>query len=484
MPLRRLALLLAAWLGLGASPLLAAPLAEGPAQARLAELVSGTPETVARALAQLGASGDRRFIAPLVELLRADEVGAVQGIDRSQLVSTLASLAGTDLGDDWPEWVRFVTRENPGKPPGFTGWKGRLLARIDPRFGPLLASGIPSRIRTEEIIWGGVAFEGIPALDRPATLPASEAHELSDTDAVFGLVVNGDARAYPLRILDWHELVNDVVGEVPVSLAYCTLCGSGIAYDGRGPGGRSFDFGSSGFLMRSNKLMVDRQTLSLWNQFTGRPVVGPLVEEDDFRLRVLPSVVTTWGEWRRRHPDTRVLSFDTGHRRPYHAGAAYGDYFASERTMFPIARRNRALPDKTRVFALEREGQPKAYPIEALVAARVTNDRVGATDVVLVANAAPVRVAGRSVRSGRERQYRAGAAVRAYRRGAHRFSSGEAGQPVDERGRPWRVTEAALEGPDGAHLERLPGVLAYWFAWAAFHPQTELAGSPTPRREP
>src|SRR5215813_15612850 len=187
----------------------------------------------------------------------------------------------------------------------------------------------------EEIAWGGVLVDGIPALDNPRMTTASAASYLNPDDPVFGVEINGDDRAYPLRIVNWHEMVNDVVGGVPVSLAYCTLCGSGILFDSRVVGwAEPFTFGSSGLLYRSNKLMYDRQTDSLWEQFTGRPVVGRLTGSK-IELKVLPLVLSSWSEWRSRHPETRVLSLDTGFRRDYGPGVAYREYFSSPELLFP-----------------------------------------------------------------------------------------------------------------------------------------------------
>ena len=130
------------------------------------------------------------------------------------------------------------------------------------------------RIRLEEVVWGGVQFDGIPSLDNATMINADKADYLLDTDLVFGIEINGDARAYPLRIMGWHEMANDVIGGVPVALAYCTLCGSGILYETLLEGSDDpLVFGSSGLLYRSNKLMFDRTTNSLWNQFSGEPVV-------------------------------------------------------------------------------------------------------------------------------------------------------------------------------------------------------------------
>ena len=122
------------------------------------------------------------------------------------------------------------------------------------------------RIRFEEITWGGAVFDGIPSLDNPTMIAAPDADYLLETDLVFGIEINGDVRAYPLRIMGWHEMFNDVIGGVPVALAYCTLCGAGILYETKLKDRKKpFVFGSSGLLYRSNKLMFDRTTNSLWN---------------------------------------------------------------------------------------------------------------------------------------------------------------------------------------------------------------------------
>lgn len=148
------------------------------------------------------------------------------------------------------------------------------LLSIDPNFAVFLEREHLRRdrmeIRFEEVTWGGVVKNGIPSLDFPWMIPAAEAGYLRDDDLVFGVSVEGDARAYPLHIMGWHEMFNDVVGGVPLALACCTLCGSGILFETAVLGREApFVFGSSGFLYRSNKLMFDRQTHSLWNKFTG-----------------------------------------------------------------------------------------------------------------------------------------------------------------------------------------------------------------------
>ncbi len=429
------------------------------------------------AVEQIVAANDTRFIPVFLELMRASQIGIAGRALYTTSVEALEALSGQAFGADWFAWIEWYGATGLEPPPGFTGWKGRLLARIDPGFGEFLRDDVPARLRVEEIQWGGVLVDGIPALDNPKMIPTDQADYLEPGEPVFGLSFNGDSRAYPLRILDWHEMANDVVGGVPVSLAYCTLCGAGIAFDGRASDGNTYTFGSSGFLFRSTKLMYDRQMRTLWNQLTGEPVLGELAD-DDVKLTVLPIVLTSWSDWKEQHPDTVVLDLDTGHQRPYAPGAAYGDYFSSPDTMFPVWQRSRLLPAKARIFALNLDDVPKAYPLDALAEEQVVNDTVGQTSVVVVARRGVVTVDGLSRRVGQV-TYEAGGEVRAYSRGAHTFRPGPDAETVlDESSEKWRVTEDALIGPNDEQAPRLGGHLAYWFGWYAFFPQTLVYGQP------
>ena len=183
---------------------------------------------------------------------------------------------------------------------------------------------------------------------------------MRDSDYVFGIVLGGEARAYPLRIMDWHEMANDVVGGAPVSIPYCTLCGSAIAYNPK-IGETTYTFGSSGLLYRSNKLMYDHNTQSLWSALSGEPVAGKLVDRD-LKLEVLPIVRTTWGEWKRKHPETTVLDIRTGHDRDYNK-EPYKEYFESSKTMFPVPVEDSRVALKEFVFALRIGKIRKAYPL-------------------------------------------------------------------------------------------------------------------------
>jgi transposase-like protein len=216
--------------------------------------------------------------------------------------------------------------------PEYAAFKAHVYSQIDPRMRAFFPASVKADIRLDEIDTGGVAVNGIPPLYNPSIVPAADARYLRNNHVVFGIVVNGEARAYPKRILAWHELAVDKVGGVDLTVVYCTLCGTVIPYESR-LGSQRYIFGTSGLLYRSNKLMFDQQTNSLWSSIDGRPVVGPLVGSG-LQLVSHPVVTTTWGEWRATHPDTTVLSIETGFDRDYREGAAYRDYFNTDRLMF------------------------------------------------------------------------------------------------------------------------------------------------------
>jgi len=265
-------------------------------------------------------------------------------------------------------------------------------------------------------------------------------------------------------------------------LAYCTLCGAGVLYDVQIAdltyrdldgelvklGDTALEFGSSGLLMRSNKLMYDRNTDTVWNAITGSPAFGPLASSD-IVLDLLPVVVVDWASWLEKHPDTSVLSLDTGFSRNYTNGAAYSDYFNSTDLMFPSWQQDTALVEnKDMVFALRLQGEAKAYPLETIIPERVINDRVGGTNLVIVADASP------------ERDFfePGGAAARAYESDGRHFSAGaDKSTLVSEDGRAWRIAEDALIAADGERLRRISGHLAYWFGWFGFYPDTLLYGA-------
>jgi hypothetical protein len=438
-----------------------------------------TEDALRLALARIVHAADERFAAVLIELLWARDTRILpSGLDYLEYYDALEALTEAGVGPNRHYWVQWYGASDLEPPPGFTGWKGRLMSGIDEQFGEFLSDEHASAIRVEEILWGGVLVDSIPPLEFPNMLAPGDVTYLEPDEAVFGIAINGEAHAYPLRILDWHEMANIEVGGVPISLAYCTLCGAAIAYDDRGPDGVTYNFGTSGFLYRSNKLMYDRNTRTLWNQFTGEPVLGPLVgkldlEGEPLRLDLLPVVLSTYEDWVERHPNTVVLDINTGFLRPYEQGAAYGHYFSVGETMFPVWLRNDEFYLKEYVYGLRLGGARKAYPIDVLAEERVVNDVFNDRPIVLVTEKAIDTLGyGRGVGPV---LYPSGGEVRAFDRGERRFYPGpEDGTVVDATGVEWEVTEDALIGPGGERLARISGHLAFWFGWYAFFPETEV----------
>ena len=451
-----LALMLA--LASGGAPAEAAESEDAAATQRSRALFEVSEVDFQIALAALRTRGNPDVAAAMILALRYRRP-AVRDLSKALEAITGHSALGWF---DWMLWQEVHPEIAPH--PSFAKLKLETLQRIDPNFQRFFlgdwAEPKNMKIRLEEITWGGVPVDGIPSLDDPALIAATAADYLRADDLVFGVEINGDARAYPLRIMGWHEMFNEVIGGVPVALAYCTLCGSGILYETRVEGReKPFVFGSSGLLFRSNKLMFDRETDSLWNQFTGQPVVGPLAASG-ITLKIRPVVIVTWAKWRAAHPDSRVLSLDTGHPRDYGSGVVYAEYFASPDLMFPTRADESRLRQKDYVFGIRDVGAAKAWPIKAFAGGAVINDAVGNRAVVLIGNA--------ETRS-----------VRAYERGARRFEATAEEHRLRGPGGLWLVAEEALLGPGGTRLTRVPGHLAYWFAWDGYlGVQSELYEAP------
>jgi CheY-like chemotaxis protein len=276
----------------------------------------------------------------------------------------------------------------------------------------------PSGIPVEEILAGGPPRDGIPALDEPAHL-AAESAPWRDDEIVVGVTIGEQSRAYPLAVLVWHELVNDQLGGLPLLVSYCPLCGSAMVFDRR-VAGAARRFGVSGLLYRSDLLMYDRESESLWSQIAARAVAGPALET---RLTLLRSSMMQWGRWKRLHPRTTVLSPRTGYSRPY-GRSPYGDYAESSQLRFPAPVDRRYHP-KTRTLGLRSsDGTARAYPSVELL--------------------------------------RAGGSVE------ERFAS----HPVSIRFDP-KSGEFETQAP-----EDLEVIESYWFAWSAFHPDTSVFVAP------
>jgi len=372
--------------------------------------------------------------------------------DSTHTLPLLKILTGQELGKRWFNWVVWLEANPIDSFKNNSLFLSHIFSRLDPQFQVFFYNDIEHKIRLDEITWGGVRKDGIPALTRPKLIWPQEASYLREKDLVFGISINGDTRAYPYRIMDWHEMLNDVIGGVPVSLAYCTLCDSGILYKTQlDPEKPVLIFGSSGFLYRSNKLMYDQETHTLWNQFSGKPVVGPL-SNSNIELEVLPVVTTTWGEWLAQHPDTKVLSSNTGFKRDYSPGVAYGAYFGSDELMFPAYVGDDTLRQKQQVFGLRLSGAKKAWPLNLFSKPRAINDHVGIIPIVIIGDATTQT-------------------VRAYRSEGKQFTLNKDGK-LFEGDKQWQLSETELTGPNNQSLARLPGHIAYWFAWNGYFPET------------
>ena len=429
--------------------------AKSPVYERLRRLMSDKPKARRRAANAL-AKADPGTIVPLVDayFFLPNEARA----DARQLLETLS---GERLGGRYRDWFLYVGgRDDLEAPAGYVAWKGETFSRIDPVYERILAPGTAIRLRLREVQWGGVPLDGIPTIDDPETVPADTARFMREGDTVFGVRVAGEHRAYPVKVLSWHELLNDTVGGQPVTLSFCTLCGSGILYSAVDEEGNRLMFGTSGLLYRSNKLMFDRVTLGLWSNLTGEAVVGEHAARGS-RLTMLPMTLTRWDAWRQRHPDTTIMAPDpgaaqrTGYR--YVEGAADQARTGVE---FPVWRQSDALERNARIYALRIRGEAKAYPLPKLHAERIVHDTLGGVPIVLVADAG----------SG---------AVRAYERGRRRFAVAPEETALQnlqaEDGSTWWIGEDAL-APDGAGdpLPRVPGHVAFWFGWYAFYPETAV----------
>ena len=217
-------------------------------------------------------------------------------------------------------------------------------------------------IPADEIRAGGPPKDGIPALTDPRTVSALVAKYLQPADRVAGVVIGQQARAYPLKILNYHEIVNDRLDGKPIAVTYCPLCDSVAVFDRETKEGVR-EFGVSGLLYNSNVLMYDRggRPESLWSQVLAAGVSGPGASRP---LRVLPVELTTWQDWQTRYPQTSVLSDQTGHARNYQA-SPYGAYFAGPNLMFPARPVSDRLPAKSLVLGLWSGEQARAYPLAA-----------------------------------------------------------------------------------------------------------------------
>lgn len=273
-------------------------------------------------------------------------------------------------------------------------------------------------IPSYDIQTAGPNRDGIPSIDHPEFATAEEANFLTNQSPVLGVFHNGIAKAYPIQIIGYHEIVNDQFGEEQVAVTFSVLCNSGIAYTAD-LNGEETDFGVSGLIYNSNALLYDRKTESLWSQILGQAVAGPAAGQ---QLEKLATYHTTWGEWKNQYPTTVVLTANTGFERNY-TKSPKQYYEPSKRLLFPVNLTNNMLPLREKVIGLEIDGQFKAYPLSFI----------------------------RNNKQGRVNDYFAGLDIE-----INYSHEAESAYITDKNG------------------EVIPAYTMYWYAWYAFHPETSI----------
>jgi hypothetical protein len=317
-------------------------------------------------------------------------------------------------------------------------------------------NGVKHSIPLDKIKGGGPPKDGIPSIDNPVFANVEDSRFMSDSDTVIGLEINGEAKAYPIFILVWHEIVNDKIGGTPVSVTYCPLCYTNQVFE-RMINGQEVEFGTSGKLYNSNLLMYDRLTESYWSQALGTAVKGELT---GYQLNLIPFDVITWGDWKELYPDTLVLTTDTGHIRSY-ATDPYGNYYTEPRIMFPVENNDDRLHPKEIIIGFNENGISKAYKQNDIESKIIINDYIGDTSIMLVS---------------------------LYSENSRAFERSIDGLILDfenidgkifdtQTNSEWNYDGLAISGKYlGEQLKRMPIEPGFWFEWVAFHPDTLVYG--------
>ncbi|MFN8638313.1 MAG: DUF3179 domain-containing (seleno)protein [Dehalococcoidia bacterium] len=411
------------------------------------------PREALDAIAAKGASGDRRFIAPLIDM-RAVDVGWDAEVD-----TALVALTGQRL-DSGAAWYAWLAEHVQPLPAGYQRWKGRLLAISDPTFASILEGPAAEGVRPELVQWAGLRTGELPRLDEPRTATTESHGYLEDGDVVYGLQAGGALAAYPARILAWHSVVQDRVGGVSVLVTYCGPCASASAFSPN-VGGRALRFRDAGLWLDGRPLIVDEQTGSLWDAYSGRAVLGALAAAK-VELPRLPLVTSRWQEWAADHPSTSVPALETGFVRDYSA-ASQQKRDASLAVRFPsTSRADDRLPGETRVIGVTVGGEARAYRLDELQARRIVLDTLGGERVLFISQGPnrPVRV------------YRPGALeVRDIRDdGTILGSDGREGE------RWWAREQGIVSQIDGRVHEVGAWVESTWRAWSGSHPGSTVWG--------
>ena len=316
---------------------------------------------------------------------------------------------------------------------------------------------------TKHIQSGGPPKDGIPPIDKPKYVSAADAKKfLNPKDIVFGLDYQGVVKAYPQKILVWHEIVNEEVKGEKLAITYCPLTGSAVGFRGRAPDGTTLTFGTSGKLVNSNLVMYDRQTDSQWPQILGIAIDG---KSKGMALEEIPLDWTHWSRWRGQHPDTQVLSTETGYfrsygRDPYGSYDKSGTYYDSGGPLFPVMAKDNRFEPKEVVVGVKANGRQMAIHKQALRQKRVMNTSLAEVPLAGIYDAEfdVVRVFVRQLAAK-----------------AANFAS-DKGRVVDElTNSEWTPTGRALSGKlAGTQLKQQASYDVMWFAWHAFFPNTQV----------
>jgi len=326
-------------------------------------------------------------------------------------------------------------------------------------------------LNPDQILSGGPPPDGIPAIDQPRFSRAGTVGWLTGTEPLLSLTVGGETRGYPLQIMTWHEIVNDTVGGVPVAVTYCPLCNSGVAFERRAAA-RVLSFGTSGRLYADNLVMYDRQTESLWSQLTGQAALGRLTGAT---LRAIPMGTVAWRDFRAAHPDAWVLTRDTGHDRPYGRNPYAGYDDPSGELLFDLPSKDARLPVKERVVGIAAGDEAVAVVRSAVARTGVLEVTVDAEEFIVWHRPGQVSALD-DERIVRGRDIGTVAVFEAVLKGRRlHFAAAGGGFRDRETGSQWNVLGRATSGPlSGQRLVAHRHLDTFWFAWVAFHPETQI----------
>ncbi len=323
--------------------------------------------------------------------------------------------------------------------------------------GFMITNGLKHSVPLDKIKSGGPPKDGIPSIDNPKFVEVLGASFILDSDTVIGLEINGEVKAYPLSILVWHEIVNDEVGGTPVAVTYCPLCYTNQVFE-RIIDGQVVEFGTSGKLYNSNLVMYDRLTDSYWSQALGVAITGELT---GYELKRIPFDVITWGGWKAIHPDTLLLSTDTGHLRSYSVDP-YGDYYTDRRIIFPVDNNDDRMHPKEIILGFHEGNVYKAYKQSDVENSKAINDQVSNTPILLTSIYSENARAFERTVDGKILDFE--------------YSNGKL---IDSQtNSEWNYEGLATSGTmKGTQLTRMPMDPGFWFEWVAFHPDTEVYGA-------